>query len=322
MSRDVFAEIRGACRSVTERARHVHIRTKQIDSYAASLPIERAVAPALDPATHFLGEDRDTIAFFLMLDSINFGSGFFPHLSKRPGMSGYFTVASSLTDHFRAHGPIPSQRLTDFSAADCARIFGQSLENPVQHELMQLFAHALRDLGCLVQSEFGGLRTNLIEAAGHSARKLLGILTHMKFFQDVEHYGLLAVPFYKRAQLTAADLSLALNGRGLGRFDDLDHLTIFADNLVPHVLRRDGVLEYEPNLAERIDCEELIPPGSEEEIEIRAAAVDVAERIVQSLRGREVSVTSMGIDYVLWNRGQAKHYKTIKPRHRTRTVYY
>ena len=37
----------------------------------------------------------------LVLDSINFGSGWFPTLRKRPGMSGYFTVASSL-DRFLA----------------------------------------------------------------------------------------------------------------------------------------------------------------------------------------------------------------------------
>jgi len=30
----------------------------------------------------------------------------------------------------------------------------------------------------------------------------------------------------------------------------------------------------------------------------------------------------MGLDYVLWNRGQEKHYKNMKPRHRTRTIYY
>ena len=53
------------------------------------------------------------------------------------------------------------------------------------------------------------------------------------------------VPFYKRAQLTAADLSLAFDGKGLGSFEDLDQLTIFADNLVPHVLRVDKVLLYE-----------------------------------------------------------------------------
>ncbi len=40
----------------------------------------------------------------------------------------------------------------------------------------------------------------------------------------------------------AADLAAAFRGQGPGRFRDLDRLTLFADNLVPHVLRREGVL--------------------------------------------------------------------------------
>ena len=40
----------------------------------------------------------------LALDSINFGSGWFPTLRKRPGCSGYFTVAWALADRFRAAG--------------------------------------------------------------------------------------------------------------------------------------------------------------------------------------------------------------------------
>ena len=30
----------------------------------------------------------------------------------------------------------------------------------------------------------------------------------------------------------------------------------------------------------------------------------------------------MGIDYLLWNRGQERAYKLAKPRHRARSVYY
>ncbi|MEZ5167114.1 MAG: hypothetical protein R2695_11730 [Acidimicrobiales bacterium] len=40
----------------------------------------------------------------LSLDAINFGSGYFPYLRKRPGMSGYHTVASSL----RTWSPTPA----------------------------------------------------------------------------------------------------------------------------------------------------------------------------------------------------------------------
>lgn len=76
------------------------------------------------------------------------------------------------------------------------------------------------------------------------------------------------MPILKRAQLTAADLALALGRSPLGRFDDLDRLAVFADNLVPHVLRVEGVLVYDPELLERISAGELLQPGEEAEVEI------------------------------------------------------
>jgi hypothetical protein len=121
--------------------------------------------------------------------------------------------------------------------------------------------------------------------------------------------------------LTAADLSIAFHGQGFGRFTDLDRLTIFADNLVPHVLHLDGLLHYEESLAARIDSETLIPAGSAEEIEIRACAVHAVELLVDELHRTGHAVTAMEIDYLLWNRGQQPSYKARR-RHRTRTVFY
>jgi len=86
---------------------------------------------------------------------------------------------------------------------------------------------------------------------------------------------------------------------------------------VPHVLRVDGILEYDPWLLERINREELIAPNSREEREIRACALHAVELLRQHLDG----VTSMQLDYVLWNRGQQPAYKA-QPRHRARTVFY
>jgi hypothetical protein len=121
--------------------------------------------------------------------------------------------------------------------------------------------------------------------------------------------------------LAAADLALALNAEGPGHFSDLDRLTIFADNLVPHVLRTDGVLVYQESLARRIDSGDLIVAASPEEIEIRACAVDAVERIVELLGRSERTATAVELDYLLWNRGQQPFYKS-RSRHRTRTMFY
>ena len=93
---------------------------------------------------------------------------------------------------------------------------------------------------------------------------------------------------------------------------------MFADNLVPHVLRLDGVLVFAPTLVERIERGELIEHGSPEEVEIRACAVHVVELIVAACGGR---VTAAAIDRLLWNRGQQAAYKA-RPRHRTRCTAY
>jgi hypothetical protein len=166
------------------------------------------------------------------------------------------------------------------------------------HELMELYAHALRDLGAFLG------RRSAVELVGDSAESLAEELaTGMPFFDDVG--------FWKRAQITANDLQLA----GVASFGDIDRLTIFADNLVPHVLRMDGVLVYDERLAARIDSGELLPPG-EEEREIRACAVHACEGIAA-----ELGVPPRTLDVWLWNRGQSERYKA-RPRHRTRTVYY
>jgi hypothetical protein len=299
-------EVRLAAEATAAGAHHVHIRTDAIRDYSASLPLVSAGGAQLDPATHFAGPRAPLLAYVVCLDAINFGSGYFPRLRKRPGLSGYFTVASGLKEQFEHSGAWSAAQLQELTTADCRRIFGQDgVDDAAVDELMRLFSRALNDLGAFVQARCAGSFDALVSAASGSAEQLAGLLVEMPFYRDIG--------FYKRAQLTASDLSIA----GVARFDDLARLTIFADNLVPHVLRLDGVLDYTPELLGRIQREELIPAGSTEEIEIRACALHAVELIRQSL----ATATSMQLDSVLWNRGQQPRYKA-EPRHRTRTVFY
>ena len=187
--------------------------------------------------------------------------------------------------------------------------------------LMGLFAQALNDLGAWLGGRYDDDPLGPIADAGHSAARLVNLLAAMPYFRDVSSYQGVEVPLYKRAQLLAADLAIAFAGQGPGEFHDLDRLTIFADNLVPHVLRVDGLLEYDADLLGRIDHGELIPAGSPEEVEIRAVAVHAVERIVTELRAADIPATARELDYLLWNRGQGPSYKA-QPRHRTRTVFY
>ncbi len=116
----------------------------------------------------------------------------------------------------------------------------------------------------------------MIDAADGSATAFAQRLGSWDCFADSSPYDELTVPFLKRAQIAAADLHRA----GSARFTDLDRLTMFADNLVPHVLRLDGVLAFDPGLVARIEAEQLIEHDSPEEVEIRACALHAVELIV------------------------------------------
>lgn len=321
MTESITDRIRSACRSVSERATWVHIITDRLADYARELPVEEAIHPTHDPACHYLDQGEDTLAFFLTIDSINFNSGYNPHLKKRPGLSGYFTIASALNEYFAANGPLSAEELRHLTVTDCNRIFDQDPANLVAGELMRHFTLALNDLGLLLIEKYDSRFTDLILAADRSAEKLMQLLMQMTYYQDIETYHGIEVPLLKRAQIVAADLHLAFGGNGWGRFDDIDRLTIFADNLVPHVLRVDGVLRYNKDLAERIDAGELVLLGSDEEIEIRACGLHAVELLKAEFNKNGRAVTSRGLDFLLWNRGQQPRFKAV-PRHRTRSVYY
>ena len=288
--------VRAHAAAVVADARWVRVDLDRLAEYDAQ--VEQPAAPSLHPDRHFLdGSEEDVARFCLTLTAINFGSGWFPTLRKRPGMSGYFTVASSLIDRFRGEGPWSNSDLRALTADEVAAVMGQRRD----HELMALFAQALRQLGVWL----GERRAlDVVRESRGSAVALAALVSSsMSMWNDRG--------FYKRAQILSSDLSLA----GVARFADLDALTIFADNLVPHVLRCDGVLVYDPLLAAHIDAEELLVHAAQER-EIRAAAVHAC-----ALLAARTEVPERVLDMWLWTRGQAPEYKA-RPRHRARTVFY
>jgi hypothetical protein len=306
---DVLSDLRSACARVAERARYVQIEHERVPGYMGTLPIDLP-ADGADPDAHLTEGSREELAaFWLTLDAINFGSGWFPTLRKRPGRSGYFTVATGVRERFSAHGPWSAEELGRISAAEIAAVVGQD----PQHELMGLFAASLNDLGRRVATEHDGRFVGVLDTAGSSAVALVDLLADWECFADASDYDGITVPFLKRAQITAADLARV----GVAAFRDLDRLTIFADNLVPHVLRMDGLLTYDPALLERIEREELIAHDSPEEIEIRACALHTVE-LLAAERPRALPAE---LDYLLWHRGQEARYKAV-PRHRSRCTAY
>ena len=287
----------------------MEVRRERIESYAAGLPLD-SPPRGPDPRAHLTaGSREDLAAFWLTLNAINFGSGWFPTLAKGDGHSGYSTIASGVRDRFLESGPWSALELVAIEAGEIATALGQ---HP-QHELMELFACSLNDLGRRVVDHGAGRFAAVVDAAGGSAVALARRVGSWSCFADLSTYDGLRVPFLKRAQIAAADLARA----GVASFGDLHRLTMFADNLVPHVLRLDDVLRFDPSLVARIERQELIEHGSVEEVEIRACALHAVELIVAARPGS----CAAAVDQLLWLRGQQPRYKA-SPRHRSRCTAY
>lgn len=318
----IFDEIRNKAKQVATTAQHLAINQDLIAAYIQQLPIQKIDNPPLDPTCHYLGQGYDTLSFFLSLEAINFGSGYFPYLKNSLAGSGYFTIAKAWKEYYDRHAPVTATTLAQLSPLDCCQIFHQAPTNAPILELMTHFAAALNQLGTFLLTHFEGQVKYFFEEVNHSAENLVRLLLQMSYFRDIAIYKGLQVPILKRAQITAADISLAFQHQGLGYFHDLDQLTMFADNMVPHVLRCDGILTYNEALAESIDQQQLIPANSEAEIEIRACAIHAVELLRTAFANLGYSFTSVDLDYLLWNRGLSAPYEKKHPIHLTRTIFY
>ena len=289
----LLEEVRASARATAQHARHVSIDMGALEA------VEPAGPAALDPERHYLEGDPPAVAAYLLtLDAINFGSGWFPTLRKRPGCSGYFTVAWALADRFRARGPWSNAELRALEAGELAGVLGQE----ARHPLMRLYAQALRDLG-----RFLGPRSalDLIARGGRLGR----------------------APGHRRSpagwpsSTTAASTSAPRSCRTTWRSRAWrSSPTSTGSRSSPTTSSRTccawtACCATSPCLAALIDAERLLPAG-EAEREIRACALHACELIAE-----RSGMPPRVIDVALWNRGQEPRYKAI-PRHRTRSVYY
>ncbi|HEY8885016.1 MAG TPA: queuosine salvage family protein, partial [Chloroflexota bacterium] len=81
------------------------------------------------------------------------------------------------------------------------------------------------------------------------------------------------------------------------------------------------ILVYADALAQQVDQRIPLPPGSEDEVEIRAGTIWGVEELRLALSARGVTIPAYQLDWQLWELGQSLPSDT-KPYHLTRTVYY
>lgn len=303
-------------RWVVEHAEHVVLDEDALRQRAQELA-KQSLSLAWD-GLHFRDGTVRTVQYLFVLDSLNFC--FWPESRWRyRGHDGYIALATALKDAFkREERFFDAADLATMSRAKLQQILNGENEIPLLDERVKV----LREAGAVLQEKHDGHAARLVERAERSVVRVVELLSQdFSSFRDEAVYRGRMVYFYKRAQIFCADLYGAFGGQRWGEFSDIDELTAFADYKVPQVLRHLGILRYSSELAERIDRREEIPPGSPEEIEIRAHTIWAVELLKRELEKLGQVLRSFEIDWLLWNLGQREEFRE-KPYHRTRTIFY
>jgi len=280
---------------------------------------------------HFYDGTERTVNWLLVLDALNFC---FWAEKDQPRwrieyhgetLDGYWAEAASLTRAVEEGKPLwDAEFLSQISSEELAYIFRGEHTIPLFEERL----HNIHEVGRVLLEHYDGQFARAVEQVEGSAVKLaLLLVEHFPSFRDVALYRNREVRFFKRAQICAADIYGSFGGRRWGAFHDFDQLTAFADYKLPQVLRQYGILEYHPALAERIDSQELLEPGSDEEVELRAATIWACELLRREMADRGYSMTAAAIDQRLWLLSQNANAGELpgsmqRPYHRVRTIYY
>jgi len=312
-------------RHVTEKSQQVIIDKQALAVFSRKLIEDGIEIPPWNYDYHFFDGGHKTVAYLLVLDSINFcfwpnpGADKWEVQYKSETLSGYYALAASLKKAIESGIPITEAHyLAEITLGKFKQILGGNGEL----QLMEARAHILNELGAFLITKYNGEATKLLKAAENSALNLVRLLVKNlpSFRDDAEYYGK-KIYFYKRAQIFAADLYAAFAGKAWGFFKDMDNLTAFADYKLPQVLRYVGILQYSPSLEHTVDNGILLEAGSPEEIEIRANTIWAVELIRQQLTQMGKELRAFEIDWILWNLGQQSQFKA-KAYHRTVTIYY
>lgn len=318
--------MRAGSRWVARQARWVRLNPDAIAALAER--IRGVPVPPWEGRYHFRGEEELTLRYLLVLDALNFC--FWPPLPNPhppggeggvgkwsvpgPGgerLTGYFALAYALR---RAAEEDPAF----FSPQALALVGGERAQEVLGAiPLLPWRVRALREVGeTLVR--FGSAGEFFAHAHGSCARLVEHVTAHLPLFRDAALYRGREVLFHKRAQILCADLWGTFAGEGPGALGDLDWLTAFADYKLPQILWAEGALALHPGLAQRLREGELAP-GSEEEVEFRAATVVAVEELVAVLRGLGREVRAFEVDWILWNLSQRP---LPLPHPRVRTPFY
>jgi hypothetical protein len=308
---------------VIEKSKFVKINKENLLKFCSDfelkeIPFWLENAPFLLPKLN----ENEELAFMFISSSLVFcfwGEPKWTVEYKGKFYDGSWGLLASLTRAIENGFPILNfNYLAKIPEKDLREILKGNVEIPLFKERLNI----LRENASILIKKFDGSVKKLIQSGKGDALKLLNIIVkNFPSFNDFALYEGKKVYFHKRVQVFISDVHRKFKDKKFGKLKNIDKLTALADYKIPQVLRKFGIIEYSPELAEKVDNKIEIPKGSKEEIEIRANTVWAIELMKREIQKKIPEITAREIDSYLWFLSQKKS-PDDKPYHLTKTIFY
>lgn len=280
--------------------------------------------------------EQDMINWIFFVDTVNFS--FWPeegevkfgvkdHNGKL--QTGYWSLCAAVNRALKVGIPVTdAEFMANATKEQLETIFRSDTEGKIP--LLEERLKAINDAGKVLLERYFGSFSFCVMRAGKDVQKLMDIIVdNFESYRDMCMYKDKTASFLKRAQILVSDIWTCLDGKGLGEFNNIQHITMFADYRVPQSLVAFNVLNYSDELKTMLKTRTAIKPGDEIECEIRGMSIYGCDQIVEQVEhmareeGTEVEVNAILVDYFLWEWARDNRLLVDElPFHRTRTFYY
>ncbi len=318
-------------RPVIAQSESVRTNAESIATVARWMAFEEFTFPTGASAGPFaLGATPDEIIDFVMLASaLNFAFTDFESGTKFEVDYDGRTWSDTEGMFVRIHQALAAGTdlcdgsvMATITASDLAHVFSGNIVMP----MLEARADILNSIGSVLEDRYEGRFHKFVGSCPPAMYDdgdglLERLVEEFPRFNDASPYRGETVQLHKLGQLALWSLHMGLHASGDWAVRDLSDMTAFADYIVPVALRLMGILEYSPDLEQRIKAGTMIAADSPDEVEIRAHtlyATALLTDAINELRPSDQQLVIPQVDYRLWK----TYHATTWPHHLTETVMY
>lgn len=309
----MFNKIKSSCQYVADNSKYVKINYDKLDKFINNIDCNNLKNWLMYNPYDLLKLDVETIInFLLVFESIDYSFWGQPKwmIDTDEGIKDGSDALLYVMIKY-----VKKTKNTDFSNISL-NDFKNILKGNVEIPLLEERYKTIVDISKIVNEKMNGNFYKFIKNITSDTQLFDIIISNFESFKDERNYNGKTIYFYKLAQLLTSDI-LHIREKIEGIKVDYSNLIGCADYKIHQTLRALGIVEYNEELSNIIDSQEIIEISSKYEVEIRASQIAVIEYIHNKLS----NINSIDINDFFFV--YSKKVKSIaKPYHLCRNTNY